>query len=385
MRHNARRDAFRHIIALLLLLPFLATRFLRTEEHRWHLTWLDDMSQKACAYIGDFAFALTGTLAGGMEGMDILGCIVIGFVTSMGGGTLRDILLGRFPIFWLTAYDEFSFVVVVSVLTFFFWPPISSRFYLTASGEWLFWCDTMGLGVYAASGASIAVQQGGLHIVSCAFCGMCTATFGGLTRDVLLGRPPRILYPMLEVYAFPAFSGAFACALYMRLVNYETVVSEAIMLGLWITVYMRVLAVNHGIRLPTFPAEAVYSKEARPRCAAAEIAAEEDKLRLEESHAPEEERAMFRAATMAAAAENRPRGSLMFGRSMTMVMRPQGSVYGDASLLRRANRVAFARDEESAPPSATSSVCSEVVDLGLRRSQVNELPLELGNIQRPGQ
>jgi len=57
-------------------------------------------------YVGDVACSLTGALAAGMEGMDLLGCVVVGFVTALGGGTFRDLLLGRQPIAWLVDWDE---------------------------------------------------------------------------------------------------------------------------------------------------------------------------------------------------------------------------------------------------------------------------------------
>ena len=57
-------------------------------------------------YVGDVACSMTGSLAAGMEGMDLLGCVVVGFATALGGGTFRDLLLGRQPIGWLVAWDE---------------------------------------------------------------------------------------------------------------------------------------------------------------------------------------------------------------------------------------------------------------------------------------
>lgn len=234
------------------------------------------MTTVVANYVGDASFALTGSLAAGMEGMDLLGCVIVGFVTAMGGGTFRDILLGRLPIWWMAAWDEFLLVVAVSSASFFLWPPLSRKWKLTTTGEWIFWTDALGLGVFAASGAQTAAAfQPKLHIIACASCGMITATFGGLTRDVLLGRPPRILYSVLELYAMPAFAGGLACSAVLRLWR-DTLVLEAVMLGFWVTVHARVLAVNHGLRLPIFPSAAMYSKASRPRDVAAELARDEE-------------------------------------------------------------------------------------------------------------
>ena len=64
-------------------------------------------------YIGDATCALTGALAAGMEGMDLLGCVIVGFVTALGGGSFRDLLLGRQPIAWLVDWDEALLCVLV--------------------------------------------------------------------------------------------------------------------------------------------------------------------------------------------------------------------------------------------------------------------------------
>ena len=134
-------------------------------------------------YIGDASFALTGTLAAGEEGMDLLGGVIVGFVTALGGGTFRDVMLGRTPIFWLVAWDEALLCVCVSIITFFLWPRASRRLRLTVDDEWLFWTDTLGLGVFAANGAYAGCSAAHpLHFAGAAACGMFTATFGGGLR-----------------------------------------------------------------------------------------------------------------------------------------------------------------------------------------------------------
>ena len=74
-------------------------------------------------YIGDSACAMTGALAAGMEGMDLLGCVIVGFVTALGGGTFRDLLLGRQPIAWLVDWDEALLCVSVRVNTHAIYAP----------------------------------------------------------------------------------------------------------------------------------------------------------------------------------------------------------------------------------------------------------------------
>lgn len=234
---------------------------MRDARDRNKFTWADQFTVTWANYLGDASFALTGSLAAGMEGMDLLGCVIVGFVTALGGGTFREITLGRLPLFWMQARDEFTLCIVVATMTFFFWPRLSSRWRLTSTGEFLFWTDTIGLAVFAAAGSNLAAKEyTNLHLAACACCGMFTATFGGLTRDVLLGRPPRILYSTLEIYAVPALLGGLATAGFYREMAPQELTMESIMLGVWVVVHARVFAINHGLRLPIFHSEAVFSK-----------------------------------------------------------------------------------------------------------------------------
>eukprot|EP00747_Dinoflagellata_sp_TGD_P219926 gnl/TRDRNA2_/TRDRNA2_91954_c0_seq1.p1 gnl/TRDRNA2_/TRDRNA2_91954_c0~~gnl/TRDRNA2_/TRDRNA2_91954_c0_seq1.p1 ORF type:complete len:379 (+),score=32.05 gnl/TRDRNA2_/TRDRNA2_91954_c0_seq1:65-1201(+) len=288
MQQSVWRKSLRHVLASFLLALFCAsprvlTLYLGYDESERELIseikWTDHMTTVVANYIGDASFAMSGSLMAGMEGMDYLGCIIVGFITALGGGTFRDVMLGRLPIWWLTALDEPILCIAVASMTFFLWPRLSNRFHLTATDEWLFWTDTLGLGVFAAAGAhSGSCLEPRLHILGCAMCGMFSATFGGLTRDVLIARPPRILYSLTEVYALPAFLGALATSAVLRMIS-DTWVMESITLGTWVTVHLRVLAVNHDLKLPHFPSSQVYSKEARPRDAAFEVMRGEDEQR----------------------------------------------------------------------------------------------------------
>lgn len=281
-----RTKAWRHAGAVLVALTVVACFITRYREGKLFAdqsTSWDSYSIIVANYIGDASFALTGSLAAGMEGMDLLGCIIVGFVTALGGGTVREVLLGHVPIWWMVRYDEAVLVVAVAALTFFLWPKLSHRFVLTTKDEWLFWTDTIGLAVFAASGACTgeAVRSAPdgsktrLHFVACAVCGMMTATFGGVTRDVLIARPPRILYSAAELYAVPALLGGLTSTAVLRFVC-DTMVVEAVLCGVWVTVFARVLSVNHNLILCTFPAEDVYSAVARPRDVAANLAMEEE-------------------------------------------------------------------------------------------------------------
>lgn len=237
-------------MGILLGVPFLIFTMLRTAEEN-SITNADHETAVWANYIGDASFALTGALTAGNTGMDLLGVVIVGFITALGGGTIRDTLLGNTPLFWLTAGDEITLCAVTSTITFFSWPYLSKRFKLGADDEWLFWTDAIGVGVFAATGAHTAsTKTPTVHLSGCAICGMITATFGGLTRDILCQRPPRILYSTCEVYAPCGLLGGYGYMLIQRLHSDMTL--EAILFGTWVGIMARVVAYNHFVILPTF-------------------------------------------------------------------------------------------------------------------------------------
>lgn len=251
---------WRYVISAILTLPLLLIIVLRVTLGGDLTEPVASEAAVIASYIGDVSFALTGSLAAGRAGMDTLGCVVVGFCTAMGGGTFRDIMLGRFPIWWMVDWDETVLVITVALLAFFLWKPASRRWGLTLEDEWLFWTDTVGLAVFAATGArtgnSVVSADGTtINFGACAACGMFSATFGGLARDILITRPPRILNSALELYALPALAGGAATTAALRTSLLNEV--EAILVGFVVTLYIRVIAMNYGLRLPSLPTDPV--------------------------------------------------------------------------------------------------------------------------------
>jgi uncharacterized membrane protein YeiH len=263
MGARGRAAVGRYVLWVVLSLPAFITLAVR-----------DRTNEKADAliiawtnYLGDASFALTGSVAAGGEGMDIVGCVVVGFITALGGGSCRDILLGRVPLWWLVHWDETLLCVLVSLVAFILWPRLALSFRsVTTEAEILFWTDTVGLAVFAANGGLVgatllATATHGaetpvpyaLHVGGASACGMFTATFGGLTRDVLVRRPARILHSIAEVYALPALLGGFCTSAVVRWAHGSVTHAEAVVLGMSVTTLMRVVAQNHGVRLPGFP------------------------------------------------------------------------------------------------------------------------------------
>ncbi|MDP3221525.1 MAG: trimeric intracellular cation channel family protein, partial [Rubrivivax sp.] len=135
---------------------------------------------------GVAVFAISGALVAARKGMDPFGVIVIAVVTAIGGGTLRDVLLARHPIFWFENVAYLAVIIAAAVFTM-----IYTR-YRTAPLKALLIADAFGLALFTVSGAQIAVQQAlpGLIVVLMA---TITGTAGGVLRDMLCAEVPLIL------------------------------------------------------------------------------------------------------------------------------------------------------------------------------------------------
>jgi uncharacterized membrane protein YeiH len=155
------------------------------------LPWLD--------LAGVAVFAASGALVAARKGMDPVGFILVACVTGFGGGTVRDLLLGRTPVFWLKAPDLLAVAAATAVLTFFVADRLASR------ERALLWADAVGLALYAVLGAEIALIAGASPWAA-VLLGMVTATFGGILRDVICNEVPLIL--RREIYATAALAGA---------------------------------------------------------------------------------------------------------------------------------------------------------------------------------
>jgi uncharacterized membrane protein YeiH len=152
----------------------------------------------ALDWLGVIVFTVTGALVASRKQMDVVGFVVLGTATGIGGGTLRDVLL-NLPVFWVLEPAYLIICAVVSVLVFFAAHIPRSRY------RFVFWLDAIGLAVFAVSGAEKASYAGADFIVAIAM-GVITATFGGIVRDILGGETPIIL--SREIYASAALAGA---------------------------------------------------------------------------------------------------------------------------------------------------------------------------------
>lgn len=149
-------------------------------------------------YFGDIVFAISGALTAGRYRMDIVGFVLVGTITGIGGGTIRDLLIGRI-VWWTRSPEELLLCMAASVITFFFLPGSLER------QKWLTWSDALGLASFGVVGCHIALSFGAPFVIA-VFMGVVTATGGGVTRDVLTNTQPMILNGQL--YATAALAGA---------------------------------------------------------------------------------------------------------------------------------------------------------------------------------
>lgn len=151
-------------------------------------------------YVSVFIFALTGALAASRAQLDLIGFGFFASLTAVGGGTLRDLLLDRDPIFWIGDPTNIGIAVFAAVLIFFTAHMFESRYRL------LLWLDAAALAVAVAAGVGVALTlRYSAPVVL--IMGMVTGTFGGLMRDVVANEVPLVL-KQGELYVSAAFGGA---------------------------------------------------------------------------------------------------------------------------------------------------------------------------------
>jgi uncharacterized membrane protein YeiH len=151
--------------------------------------------------LGIFVFALSGGLVGVRKNLDIFGVLVLAGTTGLGGGFLRDVLIGATPPAALVDWRYLMVPVVAGLVTFYYHPTLARR----RAERVVTFFDAAGLGLFCVTGALTALDHG-LGPVPAALMGMVTAIGGGIARDLLSGRVPVVFGS--ELYATPALAGA---------------------------------------------------------------------------------------------------------------------------------------------------------------------------------
>lgn len=188
--------------------------------------------------VGTLVFAISGSLAAGEKRFDLMGVTIIAFVTAVGGGTIRDLLIGAHPVGWMQSYHYIVLTLAGVVLTFFL------HRHLQRFRRSFFLFDAIGLGTFAIAGMEKALSFGvspGYAIL----CGMISGCFGGLTRDVLCNEIPLIFRK--EMYALPALTGA---SVYLGLDYLKVIPEVSFPITIVLVILFRVLAIRYNWQLP---------------------------------------------------------------------------------------------------------------------------------------
>ena len=190
--------------------------------------------------IGVAVFAVSGALAGSRRGLDLFGIAVLAAVTAIGGGTVRDLLLDRHPVFWVKNPLYLYVILAATAIA------VLGATYISNLETPLLVADAVGLGLFALSGAQIAEQDGHAGIVI-VLMGTMTGVAGGVIRDILSGVVPVLL--RRDIYATAAIAGI---CLYLLLKWAKIKRSWAFVAAILSVVALRLLALAFSWQLPTF-------------------------------------------------------------------------------------------------------------------------------------
>lgn len=190
--------------------------------------------------LGTFSFAVSGAFLAMEKKLDPFGVLVVSFVTAIGGGTLRDIMIGNLPVSWLR--NETATIVIFSsaIATMLF-----GR-YLKKLPITLFLFDALGIGLFTIIGLEMALAKD-FSMGVCIALGTITACFGGVLRDVLLNEVPLLFRK--EIYALACITGGLV---YLLLKDVDLDADIAKIICILIIFIIRVLAVRYKLSLPRF-------------------------------------------------------------------------------------------------------------------------------------
>ncbi len=193
-----------------------------------------------CDYLGTFAFAISGIRLAASKGFDWFGAFVVGFVTAVGGGTVRDLFLD-IPVFWLEAP---SYLIITAIALGF---TIALRKQVVKANYTLFIFDSIGLGLFAVVGLVKSFEAGFPWWVSLVMA-VITGSFGGMTRDIILNEEPLIFRQ--DIYALACLFGG---VVYVALLYFTDMAMPFIQLISAISVFtLRTISLLLNLSLPTF-------------------------------------------------------------------------------------------------------------------------------------
>lgn len=192
---------------------------------------------------GIFAFAITGIIEARRKEMDIIGTYAVAMITAFGGGTIRDLLINRYPLFWIENYTYPVLILALSVVSIFILRKqitISKPVHYTLN-----LLDALALGLFSAVGTSYAVGMG-IFWFTAILIGVITGVFGGVLRDIIINEVP-VVFTQSQLYATCAFLGACSYVVMITYLPYDSI--TPLIVSIVLTSVLRFLSIKYNIKL----------------------------------------------------------------------------------------------------------------------------------------
>lgn len=188
--------------------------------------------------IGTFVFAISGVLTASTKKFDVFGASVIAFVTAIGGGTIRDILIGSYPVGWINDLN-YLYIIIGAIIS-----SVIFKKYIIKLRKTLFLFDTIGIGVFTIIGVQKSLDLNISPIIAIMM-GTISAVFGGVIRDILCNETPLVFRK--EIYATPCLVGG---TLYLLLSHINIDLGFVTLLTALFIIGIRLVAVKKAWSLP---------------------------------------------------------------------------------------------------------------------------------------
>jgi uncharacterized membrane protein YeiH len=185
------------------------------------------------------AFTVSGVIEAKRTDMDAFGCMSVAFVTALGGGTLRDVLLGRYPLFWIEHQWYAIGVFALAAAVYY-----GARFIKLPASAILV-PDALGLGLFSVTGATYALEAHTSYVIA-SILGVITGIFGGVLRDVICNQIPTV-FARTELYATCALAGVWT---FIALYHFNAYAHWSLPAGIAVTFLTRMAAIKFDLKLP---------------------------------------------------------------------------------------------------------------------------------------
>ena len=189
--------------------------------------------------VGVIACAIAGTLLAQHKGFDIAGCILVSMANAIGGGTIRDVIIDRHPLFWMT---DLNYIIVITITSLIL--QIFFHLYHKIDTALKFF-DAIGLAAFSVIGLKVALSQGVAPAIA-VLMAVCTAIVGGMVRDIICNEIPLVL--QREIYITASVIGS-CCYFVMQALGVDPGVNDLLTLG--IIFFLRILALIFDWHLPS--------------------------------------------------------------------------------------------------------------------------------------